>query len=116
MNGRRTPHANQRLTGALTGLRLGTDAPRIYRSLVEATAFGSRAIVECFRAQGTRIDSAIAIGGVAKKSPFAMQTIADVLNLEDLAGMLGVEHVRIGHGTDLGALKNELRWNDRPAR
>ena len=82
MNGRRTPHANQRLTGALTGLRLGTDAPRIYRSLVEATAFGSRAIVECFRAQGTRIDSAIAIGGVAKKSRFAMQTIADVLNLE----------------------------------
>lgn len=82
LNGRRTPDANQRLTGALTGLRLGTDAPRIYRSLVEATAFGSRAIVECFRAQGTRIDSAIAIGGVAKKSRFVMQTLADVLNLE----------------------------------
>jgi L-ribulokinase len=82
LNGRRTPNANQRLTGALTGLSLGTDAPRIYRSLVEATAFGSRAIVECFRAQGTRIDSAIAIGGVAKKSRFVMQTLADVLNLE----------------------------------
>ena len=82
LNGRRTPDANQRLTGALTGLRLGTDAPRIYRSLVEATAFGSRAIVERFRAQGTRIDSAIAIGGVAKKSRFGMQTIADVMNLE----------------------------------
>jgi L-ribulokinase len=82
LNGRRTPNANQRLTGALMGLSLGTDAPRIYRSLVEATAFGSRAIVECFRAQGTRIDSAIAIGGVAKKSRFVMQTLADVLNLE----------------------------------
>jgi L-ribulokinase len=82
MNGRRTPNANQRLTGAITGLRLGTDAPRIYRSLVEATAFGSRAIVECFRAQATRIDGAIAIGGVAKKSRFVMQTIADVMNLE----------------------------------
>ncbi len=82
MNGRRTPDANQRLTGAIAGLRLGTDAPRIYRSLVEATAFGSRAIVERFREQGTRIDSAIAIGGVAKKSPFVMQTIADVMNLE----------------------------------
>src|SRR5207253_661269 len=57
MNGRRTPDANQRLTGAITGIRLGTDAPRIYRSLVEATAFGSRAIVERFRAQGIRIDS-----------------------------------------------------------
>jgi L-ribulokinase len=82
MNGRRTPDANQRLTGAITGLRLGTDAPRIYRSLVEATAFGSRAIVERFRAHGIRIDSAIAIGGVAKKSRFVMQTIADVMNLE----------------------------------
>ena len=82
MNGRRTPDANQRLMGAITGIRLGTDAPRIYRSLVEATAFGSRAIVERFRAQGIRIDSAIAIGGVAKKSRFVMQTIADVMNLE----------------------------------
>ncbi len=82
MNGRRTPDANQRLTGAITGLRLGTDAPRIYRSLVEATAFGSRAIVERFRAQGIRIDSAIAIGGVARKSRFVMQTISDVMNLE----------------------------------
>jgi L-ribulokinase len=82
MNGRRTPDANQRLTGAITGIRLGTDAPRIFRSLVEATAFGSRAIVERFRAQGIRIDSAIAIGGVAKKSHFVMQTIADVMNIE----------------------------------
>jgi L-ribulokinase len=82
LNGRRTPDANQRLTGAITGLRLGTDAARIYRSLVEATAFGSRAIVERFREQGIRIDSAIAIGGVAKKSRLVMQTIADVLNME----------------------------------
>jgi L-ribulokinase len=82
LNGRRTPDANQRLTAAITGLRLGTDAPRIYRALVEATAFGSRAIVERFRAQGMRIDSAIAIGGVAQKSRFVMQTIADVMNLE----------------------------------
>jgi L-ribulokinase len=82
MNGRRTPDANQRLMGAITGIRLGTDAPRVYRSLVEATAFGSRAIVERFRSQGIRIDSAIAIGGVAKKSRFVMQTIADVMNLE----------------------------------
>ena len=82
LNGRRTPDANQRLTGAISGLRLGTDAPRIYRGLVEATAFGSRAIVERFRAQGTRIDGAIAIGGVAKKSRFVMQTIADVMNME----------------------------------
>ncbi len=81
LNGRRTPNANQRLTGAITGLGLGTDAPRIYRGLVEATAFGSRAIVECFRDQAVRIDRAIAVGGVAKKSRFVMQTCADVMNL-----------------------------------
>ncbi|MEP6655418.1 MAG: ribulokinase, partial [Myxococcales bacterium] len=95
LNGRRTPDANQRLTGALTGLRLGTDAPRIYRALVEATAFGSRAIVERFRAQGARIDGAIAIGGVAKKSRFVMQTIADVMNME-VAVAAGDQTVALG--------------------
>src|SRR5262249_7568583 len=78
-----------RLTGAITGLRLGTDAPRAYRSLVEATAFGSRAIVERFRAHGIRIDSAIAIGGGGKKSRFVMQTIADRMNLEGAVGARG---------------------------
>jgi L-ribulokinase len=82
INGRRTPDADQRMQGALTGISLGTDAPRIFRALVEATAFGSRAIVERFRSEGIAIDSAIAIGGVARKSRFVMQTIADVMNLE----------------------------------
>jgi L-ribulokinase len=95
LNGRRTPDANQRLTGAITGLRLGTDAPRIFRSLVEATAFGSRAIVERFRAQGIRIDRVIAIGGVAKKSRFVMQTIADVMSME-VAVAAGDQPVALG--------------------
>ena len=82
LNGRRTPDADQRLKGAITGLDLGTDAPRIYRALVEATAFGARAIVDRFRAEGVRIDGAIAIGGIPRKSPFIMQIVADVLNLE----------------------------------
>ncbi|HSY41069.1 MAG TPA: ribulokinase [Polyangia bacterium] len=95
LNGRRTPDANQRLAGAITGLRLGTDAPRIFRSLVEATAFGSRAIVERFRAQGIRIDRVIAIGGVAKKSRFVMQTIADVMGIE-VAVAAGDQPVALG--------------------
>ncbi len=95
LNGRRTPDADQRLTGAITGLRLGTDAPRVFRSLVEATAFGSRAIVERFRAQGIRIDSVIAIGGVAKKSRFVMQTIADVMSIE-VAVAAGDQPVALG--------------------
>jgi L-ribulokinase len=81
LNGRRTPDADQRLKAAIAGLDLGTDAPRIYRALVEATAFGARAIVDRFRSQGIRIDGAIAIGGVPRRSPFVMQVVADVLNL-----------------------------------
>ena len=81
MNGRRTPYANQELKGAITGLTLGSDAPRIFKALVEATAFGSRMINERFISEGIRIDGVIAIGGVAKKNPFVMQIVADVLNM-----------------------------------
>ena len=81
MNGRRTPDANQNLKGAIAGLNLGSDAPRIFRALVEATAFGSKAINDRFIAEGVRIDGVIALGGVAKKSPLVMQIVADVLNM-----------------------------------
>ena len=81
MNGRRTPDANQALKGAIAGLNLGSDAPRIFRALVEATAFGSRAINDRFIEEGVRIDGVIALGGVAKKSPFVMQIVADVLDM-----------------------------------
>jgi L-ribulokinase len=81
MNGRRTPYANQLLKGAITGLSLGTEAPVIFRALVEATAFGTRAINERFISEGIRIDGVIALGGVAKKSPFVMQIVCDVLNM-----------------------------------
>ena len=82
LNGRRTPDANQALKGALTGLSLGSDAPRIFRALVEASAYGSKAIVDRFLAEGVKINEVIAIGGVARKSPFAMQVLADVLDME----------------------------------
>lgn len=81
MNGRRTPDANQNLKGAIAGLNLGSDAPRIFRALVEATAFGSKAINDRFMEEGVRIDGVIALGGVAKKSPFVMQVVADVLDM-----------------------------------
>ena len=81
LNGRRTPDANQELKGAIMGLTLGSDAPKIFRALVEATAFGSRAINDRFISEGVRIDGIIALGGVAKKSDFVMQIVADVLNM-----------------------------------
>lgn len=81
LNGRRTPDANQELKGAIAGLTLGSDAPRIFRALVEATAFGSRMINDRFIEEGVRIDGIIALGGVAKKSDFVMQTVCDVLNM-----------------------------------
>lgn len=81
MNGRRTPDANQALKGAIAGLNLSSDAPRIFRALVEATAFGSKAINDRFISEGIRIDGVIALGGVAKKSPFVMQVVADVLDM-----------------------------------
>ena len=81
MNGRRTPDANQMLKGAIAGLNLGSDAPRIFRALVEATAFGARAIQERFRREGVPIRGVIALGGVAKKAPFIMQTVANVMNV-----------------------------------
>ncbi len=81
MNGRRTPDANQALKGAVMGLTLGSDAPRIFRALVEATVFGSKKIADRFLSEGIRIEGVIALGGVAKKSPFVMQVMADVLNM-----------------------------------
>lgn len=81
MNGRRTPDATQEVTGSITGLKLGSSAPRIFRALVEATAFGSKAIVDRFKREGIAINEIIGLGGVAKKSPFVMQTLADVLDM-----------------------------------
>lgn len=81
MNGRRTPYANQNLKGVISGINLGSDAPRIFKALVEATAFGAKMIVDRFIEEGVRIDGIIALGGVAKKSDFVMQTVCDVINM-----------------------------------
>lgn len=81
MNGRRTPDTNQMVKGTITGLNLGSSAPLIFRALVEATAYGSKAIVDRFIENGVEIKEIIGIGGIALKSPFVMQTLADVLNM-----------------------------------
>jgi L-ribulokinase len=96
LNGRRTPYANQKLKGALTGLTLGTTAPAVFRSLVEATAFGSKAIIDHFHQKGLTINEVIALGGIPKKSPLVIQIAADVLNKP-------IKVVRSGEACALGA-------------
>jgi L-ribulokinase len=81
LNGRRTPDANQLLKGGMTGLNLGSDAPRIFRAIVESTCFGAKAIVDRFKEEGIPVKGLIGLGGVAKKSPFIMQMMADVMNM-----------------------------------
>jgi L-ribulokinase len=80
MNGRRTPDANQLLKGVISGINLGSDAPKLFRSIVEATCFGAKAIVDRFISEGIPVKGLIGLGGVARKSPFIMQMMADVMN------------------------------------
>ena len=81
LNGRRTPDANQLLKASISGLSLGSDAPRVFRALAEATCFGAKSIVERFREEGVPVKGLIGIGGVARKSPYIMQMMADVMQM-----------------------------------
>ena len=80
-NGRRTPDANQELKAAITGLNLASDAPKMFYALAEATCFGAKKIVDRFNEQGVPVKGLIGLGGVAKKSPFIMQMMANVMNM-----------------------------------
>ncbi|WP_404424369.1 ribulokinase [Nibricoccus sp. IMCC34717] len=77
-NGNRTILVDQLLTGLLVGQTLYTTRAEIYRALIEATAFGARAIIERFREYGVPIDAVVCAGGIAEKNPLLMQIYADV--------------------------------------
>lgn len=77
-NGNRSVLADGELSGLLLGCTLQTKPEDIYRALIEATAFGTRKIVETFAEYGVPVDEIIMAGGIARKNPFIMQIYADV--------------------------------------
>lgn len=81
-NGNRSVLVDANLTGLLIGMTLQTRPEEIYRALVEATAFGTRVIVDAFEENGVEIKKICACGGIARKNPFIMQLYADVLRRE----------------------------------
>jgi L-ribulokinase len=96
INGRRTPDVDLTLTGAITGLRLASSAPRIFKALVEATAYGSKSIMERFIEEGIAVNKVIVLGGISKKSGYVLQTLANVLEVP-------IEVVRSEQACALGA-------------
>jgi L-ribulokinase len=79
-NGNRTILVDPRLTGLLVGQTLHTTRAEVYRALIEATAFGARAIVERLQEYGVPIERVVCCGGIAEKNPVFMQIYADVLD------------------------------------
>ena len=78
-NGNRTVLVDQRLTGGILGLTLQTTPADMYRAWIEATAFGSRVIMERFEEYGQKVETIINCGGISVKNPLVMQIYADVM-------------------------------------
>ena len=81
INGRRSPDVNESMKAAIAGIGMGTGVGELYRSLVEALCFGSKRIVERFQDNSVTIQEIVGVGGIAKKSPFLVQAMADILEL-----------------------------------
>jgi L-ribulokinase len=77
-NGNRSVLVDAAVSGLLVGATLATLPEEIYRALIEATAYGTRVIIETFEAHGVPILDIVAAGGLAEKSPMIMQIYADV--------------------------------------
>jgi len=80
-NGNRSVLVDVGLTGVLLGTTLATKAEEIYRALIEATAYGTRIIVETFQQNGVPIHELVACGGLPEKNKLLMQIYADVIGL-----------------------------------
>ena len=81
-NGNRSVLVDVDLTGMMLGMTLATKPEEIYRALIEATAYGTRMIIDTFEENGVPVKEFYAAGGIAEKNPFVMQIYADVINRE----------------------------------
>ena len=81
-NGNRSVLVDADLTGLIVGLTLATKPEDIYRALIEATAYGTRVIIENFEKHGVEVKELRACGGIAQKNDLLMQIYADVLGRE----------------------------------
>ncbi len=80
-NGNRSVLVDVDLSGMMLGMTLQTKPEEIYRALIEATAYGTREIIENYRRNGVPVDEFYASGGISQKDPMTMQIYADVLNM-----------------------------------
>jgi L-ribulokinase len=80
-NGNRSVLVDVDLTGMMLGMTLQTTAEEMYRALIEATAYGTRMIIENYRENGVAVEEFFASGGISQKNPMAMQIYADVLGM-----------------------------------
>lgn len=99
LNGRRSPAPDSSLTCTITGLTLGTSPAEIYYALAESAAFGAKAAIDHLINNGVFIERLVAIGGIAFKSPFIMQLMAD-------ANMKKIEVLDCKQSCALGAAVN----------
>ena len=88
-NGNRSVLVDVDLTGMMLGMTLQTKPEEIYRALIEATAYGTRMIIENYREHGVPVEEFIASGGISQKDPMTMQIYADVIKMPiKIAGSL----------------------------
>ncbi|MGQ9681262.1 MAG: ribulokinase [Anaerolineae bacterium] len=112
-NGNRSVLVDADLTGMLLGATLATRAEEIYRALIEATAFGTRVIIEAFVNHGVAVDEIVACGGLPERNHLLMQIYADVTGREfkvarsKQAGALGsAMHAAVAAGPQAGGYKD----------
>ncbi len=97
-NGNRSVLVDADLTGLILGMTLATKPEEMYRALIEATAFGTRTIIEAFNKHGVPITALYACGGIAERNPMLMQIYADVTRME----------IRIGRSSQAPALGSAM--------